>query len=202
MRTRLLIAAPALALASVPALADCKEEIKSIMDRASLAGPYRTEATVVGASRRATMTSDVVPPGDLKTRTVVDGKSREVIKIANQVWANDGQGWKELPPAVAARISQVTNSARTLAPNLVGDAQCPGDKVVDGKSYTVYTYKMDVPGGKVSATNTLYVDPASRLPARVLVETRSANSKTSTDMRYVYDASIKLVPPVVEQRTP
>jgi hypothetical protein len=57
---------------------------------------------------------------------------------------------------------------------------------------------MDAPGGKVSSTNTLYVDPASRLPARIVAETRAGASKTSTDIRYVYDATIKLEPPPVE----
>jgi hypothetical protein len=194
MRHLLLIAV----LAPAPALADCKDEIKDIMDRSGLAGPYRTEATVKSETRSGVITSDIVPPHGLWTRSVVAGRTRELVKIGPQVWANDGGGWKELPPAMAARIAQVTDSARTLAPNLVGDAQCPGIQTIDGKSYTVYTYKMDVPGGKVSSTNTLYVDPASRLPARVVAETRSGTSRTSTDIRYVYDATIKLEPPPVQ----
>jgi hypothetical protein len=194
MRTLLLIAA----LVPAPALADCKDEIKDIMDRSSLAGPYRTEATVKSETRSGVVTSDIVPPDGLRTRSEIGGKTRELVKIGGQVWANEGTGWKELPPAMAARIAQVTDSARTLAPNLVGDAQCPGTQTVEGRSYTVYTYKMDAPGGKVSSTNTLYVDPASRLPARIVAETRSGASKTSTDIRYVYDATIKLEPPAVE----
>ena len=194
MRTLLLIAA----LVPAPALADCKDEIKDIMDRSSLAGPYRTEATVKSETRSGVVTSDIVPPDGLRTRSEIGGKTRELVKIGGQVWANEGAGWKELPPAMAARIAQVTDSARTLAPNRVGDAQCPGTQSVEGKSYTVYTYKMDAPGGKVSSTNTLYVDPASRLPARIVAETRSGTSKTSTDIRYVYDATIKLEPPAIE----
>jgi len=194
MRTLLLIAA----LVPAPALADCKDEIKDIMDRSSLAGPYRTEATVKSETRTGVVRSDIVPPDGLRTRSEIGGKTRELVKIGPRVWANEGAGWKELPPAMAARIAQVTDSARTLAPNLVGDAQCPGTQTVEGRSYTVYTYKMDAPGGKVSSTNTLYVDPASRLPARIVAETRSGASKTSTDIRYVYDATIKLEPPAVE----
>ena len=182
-------------LAPGPALADCKDEIKDIMDRSSLAGPYRTETTVKTGTRSGTMTSDVVPPHAIRTRSEIGGKARELLKIGEQVWAKEGEAWKELPPAQAARIAQVTDSARTVAPNLIGDAQCPGSQVVEGKSYTVYTYKMDAPGGKVSSTNTLYVDQASRLPASVVAETRTGTAKASTDIRYVYDPTIKVEPP-------
>jgi hypothetical protein len=180
---------------STPALADCKDEIKDIMDRSVLAGPFRTEATMKSDKRNGTMVSDVVPPNAIRTKTDLGGKTRELVKIGGQVWANEGEGWKELPPALAARIAQASDSARTLAPNLIGDAQCGGTQTVEGKSYTVYTYKMDAPGGKMSSSNTLFVDPASRLPARVVAETRVGTTKASTEIRYVYDPSIKLEPP-------
>src|SRR5215203_3600184 len=94
MRYLLLIAA----LAPAPALADCKDEIKDIMDRSGLAGPYRTEATVKSETRSGVVTSDIVPPHGLRTRSVVAGKTRELLKIGPQIWANEGGGWKELPP--------------------------------------------------------------------------------------------------------
>jgi hypothetical protein len=134
----------------------------------------------------------------MHTRTTIESRTREIIKIGGQIWVNEGKGWNEAPAAIAARINQMTTGLRTLAPNLVGDAQCAGKKSVEGKEYVVYTYKMDIPGGKASSTNTLYVDPASNLPARILVEGRAGAMQSRTEMSYIYDASIKLEPPKIE----
>jgi hypothetical protein len=186
-------------LAAQPvAAAECKEEIMAMIDRSLMAGPYRTTAEVTANNRKITIVNESVPPDDMHTRTTADNATKEMIKVGDTVWLNDGQGWRTAPPAVAARIAEVTKSMRTMVPNLLNDAQCGGAQTVEGRTYTVYTYKMDVPGGKASSSNTLYVDPASRLPAKLVVDGRSGQMKSRSEMSYVYDASIKIEPPSVE----
>jgi len=185
------------ALAS-PAMADCKDDIIAVMDRSSLAGPYRTEAALTAGERKATIVSQVVPPGDLHTKMTVGSVTKEMMKIGDQVWVNEGKGWRLAPPAIAARIGQMTSGIKTVAPNLINDVDCPGARTVEGRSLTVYTYKMDVPGGKASSSNTLYVDPESRLPAKITVEGRTGQMKSLTEISYVYDPKIVLTAPVTE----
>jgi hypothetical protein len=195
MRNALLAALPLAAFAT-SASADCKEDVLSVMDRSTLAGPYRTEAALIAGERRATMASEVVPPGDMRMKTTTDGRTREILKIGDQVWTNDGEGWKIASPAIAARVAQMAQAAmKTIAPNFVNDVDCQGKKTVEGRDFLVYGYKIDLPGGKAGSTNTLYVDPDSRLPARVVVEGRAGAMKSRTEIRYTYDSSIKLEAP-------
>src|SRR5689334_11120534 len=51
------------------ARADCKDDIIALLDRSTLAGPYRTTANVTANDRKATIVSTIVPPGDMHSRT-------------------------------------------------------------------------------------------------------------------------------------
>jgi hypothetical protein len=194
---RLAIATLLSTLVASPAFADCKEEILTIMDRSTLAGPFHTETAFLAGDRQAVMTSDVVPPSDLHTKTTADGKTREVVKIGDRAWVNDGGGggWKEAPPQIAARLNQMASTMRSIQPSLVNDVDCQGVKTVEGRDLLVFAYKIDLPGGKGSSSNTLYADPQSRLPTRVVVEGRMGSIKSRTDMKYTFDSSIKITPP-------
>ena len=177
-----------LVASTCPALADCKEEIMTVMDRSMLAGPYRTEASLISGERRLVVSSIVVPPADLRTKTVMDGKTREIIKIGSDVWTNEGNGWQVASAAIAARVSAMMAGMKTVAPDLVNDADCQGKKSVDGREVLAYSYKIDLPGGKGSSSNTLYADPSSRLPLRVIVDLRAGGRKSRTDMTYFFDS--------------
>jgi hypothetical protein len=181
------------------AMADCKDDVIAVMDRSTLAGPYRTVAAMIAGERRITITSDVVPPGDLRVSTTVDGNTRDMMKIADRVWLNEGQGWRDAPPAVAAQVQKMASQAKSVEPSVVNDVDCLGTQAVDGRDVLVYSYKIDTPGGKGSSSNMLYVDPASRLPKRVVVEGRVGPVKSRTDMTYVFDTAIKLQAPTVSK---
>lgn len=193
-----LAATFALVVFASPALADCKEEVLDLMERSTLAGPYRTEAAIISGDKQVTISSTVVPPGDLQIRTVANGQTRQMTKIGPRVWVNDGSGWRDASPALAERVTQMAEASKKVVPSLVNDVNCQGTKAIDGLDRIVYDYKIDTPGGKGSSSNTLYVDPASRLPTRVVIEGRSGPSKSRTDMSYTFDPSIKLEPPTTE----
>ena len=188
----------ALVLIASPALADCKEEVLAVMDRSTLAGPYRTEAAIIAGDKRVTISSTVVPPSDMQIRTVADGQTREMTKIGPRVWVKDAKGWRDAPPGLAQRVTEMAEASKKVVPALVNDVNCQGTKAIDGLERVVYDYKIDSPGGKGSSSNTLYVDPASRLPTRVVIEGRSGSTKSRTDMSYTFDPSIKLEPPKAE----
>jgi hypothetical protein len=199
---RRLLAVLPFALAATSALADCKDEVIDIMDRSTLAGPFRTEAAIMAGPRKIIVESVVVPPNDMRTRTTVDGKTQEIVKIGDRVWVDQGTGFREAPAGVAQQLSRVSEQQRRVEPSLVNAVDCKGTQTVDGREMIVYAYKIDLPGGKGSSSNTLYVDPASRLPARVVVEGRAGSAISRTEMKYIFDAALRLEPPAVVAPAP
>jgi hypothetical protein len=181
---------------AVPARADCKDDVIAILDRSLLAGPYRTQAAITAGSRQITVASTIVPPADIRSRTTVDGKTREIVKIGDRAWVDqDGQGFREAPPAAAVQIGQMIETQRRIEPSLINDVDCKGRQTVDGRDLLVFAYKIDLPGGKASSSSTLYVDAGSRLPTRVVVDGRAGSVMSRTEMSYVFDAALKIEPP-------
>ena len=194
MRTAAL-ASLVLILAAPAARADCKEEILTALDRLTNGSPFRSEGVVTAGTGRIELSSEVVPPDGVRTRQTVGDRTSEMLKIGDRIWVKRPEGWREMPAAMAASVAQAMTNMKMRAPNLVADVDCSGVRSIDGKDSLVYTYKLDLPGG--SASTTLYVDPVSHLPARMLVEQGGADKRT-VDTRYTYDASLKLEPPQVD----
>ena len=75
------------------------------------------------------------------------------------------------------------------------DASCLGEMDFEGGRCPGFTYAYAVAG--VSSFNTLYADPATRLPARLESRAEVSGATTETIATYRYDASITLTPPAM-----
>ncbi len=190
MRIAILAALSTLLLAGT-AQADCLGDIKDIVTRSMNSGPY--EMTVDTADMK--MTSNFVPPGNFHSVMQMEGMSQEMIITDGKAWSNmGGQGWMAMPDAVAAQVSETVLNVDAMLGG-IKSPECLGNQNVDGRDLAAYKYDMSMMG--VDSKNTLYVDPATGLPAILETTSTIGGQTTETKASYRFDPSITISPPAM-----
>lgn len=184
-----LFALAAIALVS-PACADCVGDLKASLTRSHDSGPYAVELV----SDHMTMTAEIVPPNDIHATLLAAGAPQEVTIIAGKGWMKVDGTWTSISDMLAAQMAgDISQAVRTL--DQVGTTQCLGEQSFEGSDYTTFKYEVTAAGAASSAT--IYVDPATNLPAIMLVTEQVAGEAHDTRASYRYDASITISPPVL-----
>lgn len=128
---------------------------------------WRAVVTSEGAGGAQEQTSDYVPPDRMYRKIVVAGQPGplETIGIGTQAWNNTGEGWEELKVGYAQLIVEHIREAIRTAPAVSVDYACIGEKTFEGKSYLAYQTPPEKQSDGTELSRTIYVDPASGLPA-------------------------------------
>lgn len=183
-----LIAAAAIAVAA-PAHADCTADLKAILTGSLAAGPYVMEMT----TDQMTMTAEFVPPGALHALTNIGGATQEMTVTGGKGWMKIGANWTAMPDTLAAQMtSSIAGAAEMM--DQVTLPQCLGTQNFEGKDYLAFKYDFAAPG--VETSSTMYVDPATRLPAIVVGTSTAAGKTTDTRATYRYDPTVTVTAPM------
>lgn len=185
------LAAFAIIAFAAPAQADCLSDIKDVLNRSMSSGPYAMTVD----SPEMKMTSSVVPPGGFHSTIETGGLKQEMIVLDGKAWSNmAGQGWTEMPEAVAAQITTTVLNIAAMNEQIKA-AECLGTQNVEGRDLQAFKYDLSMMG--VDSTNQMFVDPASGLPA-IMQSTATVGGQTSeTKASYRYDPSITISPPAM-----
>ncbi len=195
LRSFVLVFAAATAAGSHAALADCADDIASVMALTTSSGPYRMETFVAARSGPVTMTGEVVPPATMRTRTVIAGTTQEMVFIDGRGWMNVAGSWSELPSDLAGQMSQSVASTGDEIYSSISAPQCLGRQQFDGQDYLAYSFDYTIAG--LTTSTRLYADPVTRRPMRL--ESASLNDRHGrgqTSVTYTYDPSISIAPPM------
>jgi len=179
---------------AAPAFADCGEDIKAVMTLATSSGPYRMETQVKAASGDMTMTGEMVPPAAIRTKTVIGGMTQEMVFVDGRGWMNTAGSWSELPAEVAGQMSA---AVKATGPDMLAGItapQCLGTQSVDGRDYLAFSFDYAVSG--INTSTTIYADPATRRPAKLVSSSEVAGQKTETAITYTYDPAIRITAPL------
>jgi hypothetical protein len=183
-----LVAAVAIAFAA-PAHADCLTDLKSILTGSLAAGPYVMEMT----SDQMTMKAEFVPPDALHATTAVAGGTQEITVTGGKAWMKMGGKWMSMPDAVATQMTAAIGGVGSMI-DQVTSPECLGTQNFEGKDYLAFKYDFAATG--VTSSSTLYVDPATKLPAIVVGTSTAAGKSTDTRATYRYDPSVTVTAPM------
>lgn len=202
---------PALLIAVVaasPAIADCRADVEAAFEKQRTASPgYRVVAEQMQDNGKVEITIDYMQPDRMYQKVVAPNERApiETIAVGKWAWGNMGSGWEELQPQFAQSVTAHAHSTLAEPAKASGEFDCLGKVTVDGKEYLGYRSKAAEtppdrgPGGeaaKPAVQRTIYVDPATGLPALNLVAEPGQEAKPWVRTSYAYPKDLAVEAPV------
>lgn len=139
-------------------------------------------------------TFDFQPPDRIYRKVVSGSESVETVGIGKQAWTNVKGSWEEMAAEVALLVSSHIKSS-FAPPNVTVEFRCLGEQTYQGKTYIAYqTVPESVEGKEVART--IYVDPATKLPAYNIVGSPDGRGEPLMKEAYSYPSDIKIEKPL------
>jgi hypothetical protein len=213
---RLVLIAASLTLASsIPAFADCKEEVLSALEKQRKVAGFRMETNMVSEQGPVKMTVEYQPPDKMRqlVTVAINPKPVETILVAGKAWSKDGDAWTELAADITGEM--VTQLDETLGDDkgTIGTVACLGSTAIDGRDLTAYRVENDAqvgpedrsPDAKEKARAALvdearplrmfYIDPKTGLPMLSIFARANKLEKPIFKATYTYPTDIKIEAP-------
>lgn len=159
--------------------------------------PWRTEVVTKGQDgTEQRQRFDFQPPDKMYRKATAGGESIETIGISKWAWSNlgSGAGWEELQP-MHARVVTLQVEEAFAPPRVTADFNCLGDVTLDGKSYRAYQTTPEKIATGETLARTIYVDPATGLPAFNIVGPPDASGDPVVKGVFTYPTDIKIERP-------
>jgi hypothetical protein len=203
MRRALLTASFAMSLAAPVLAADCTKDVVAAFEKQRTQAAYRVTSKQPSPRGEIETVTSYVLPDKMHSSVVVPGEPApiETIGISTWAWATHGSGWQELQPQFAQTVS--SHIAATLGkPADVTEAfSCKGTVKRGGADYLAFQSEPKAtPGKPVGPDNpmlarTVYVDPASGLPALNVVGEPGENATPLMSAAYSYPKDLVIQAP-------
>jgi hypothetical protein len=198
MRTVVAISLAALAAGTPAAFAcDGKAEVEAAFIKQQKQ-PWRTEiVTRSETGETQEQVFDFQPPDKMYRKASANGESIETIGIGKWAWSNlgSGAGWEELQP-MFARVVTIQVQEAFAPPRVTADFTCLGTVTVDGKSYLGYQTAPEKDQQGHELARTIYVDPATGLPAFNIVGPPGGNGEPLVKGAFTYPTDINIENPL------
>lgn len=191
-------------LALVPSVAlaeDCSKDVLAAVEKQRTSKAFRVALTQGTAEGPVDMTVDYLPP-DRMLQTVT-GKhmpgAQQTMLVGGRAFSGSEGAFEELEPhlvqSVAAEVATAVGK-----PTNVGQFDCVGKLTYDGKELLAYRAvdKDAKPGTNPDEVlaRTIYVDPASGLPAFNVVAPVSGKGEPALKVTYSYPTDLVIEAPV------
>ncbi len=197
---------------TAPALADCKGEVEAAFEKQRTRAPgYHVTAEHSQGEGKAEISIDYVLPDRMQQKITAPNERApiETIAVAKWAWGNMGAGWEELQPQFAQTVTAHVHEMLAEPIKAEGDYACLGKVTVDGKEYLGYrsmprNAAQDAPKDKgpgaaaaqPEVARTVYVDPATGLPAINLISEPKEGSKPLSRSVFSYPEKMAVEAPV------
>jgi hypothetical protein len=189
-----------LGLASAALADDCSKDVLAAFEKQRTSKAFRMAWTQPNAEGVAEMTVDYMPPNKMMqtVKSPAMAGVQQTMLVGDRAFAGSGGAFEELLPqftqSIVSEVEQVLGK-----PANIGNFECVGKSSLDGKEYIAYRAadKDGKPGadpGEVLA-RTIYVDPASGLPAYNVVGTVSGKSDPVMKVTYSYPTDVVIEAP-------
>jgi hypothetical protein len=212
---RVIAAALAFGAATLPALADCKEEVVAALDKQRKANGFRMESSMVSEQGPIKMTVDYLPPDRMRQVVIVaiDPKPVETVLVKGKAWSRAGEAWEELSKGIADEMVAQLDETLGEDAGTLGTVGCLGSTAIDGVELMAYRIESDAqtgprdmsPDAREKAKQALaddarplrmfYVDPKTGLPARSVFGRANKLDKPIFKASYSYPADLKIESP-------
>jgi hypothetical protein len=188
-----------IALVGQSALAcEGKSEIEAAFAKQQKAPAWRTVAVSLGENgSKQEQTFEYIPPDRMYRKILIIGQEPavETIGIAKWAYGNQGNGWSELQPPMAKMIAEHIQQVVTAPPKAGAEFSCLGKVAYEGKDYLAYRTAPEKTDKGTELARTIYVDPATGLPAfNVIAETKEGAEPLLRES-YTYPTDIVIEKP-------
>lgn len=195
-----------LILLSTPALAveDCAKDVQAAFEKQRTQPAYRVSSKQPSVRGEIETQTDFQRPDKMYTKVVVPGEpgALETVAVGRWAWASHGMGFQELQPQFAM---SVTSDVSTVLDTPVAPTEpfsCLGKVTRDGRELIAFRSlpkaSPDKPVGpdNPELARTVFIDPASGLPALNIVSEAKPDAPAIVSSAYSYPVDIKIEAPI------
>jgi hypothetical protein len=190
-----------LLFAAGPVLAeDCTKDVVAAFEKQRTSKAFRVELSQPTAEGEAKMTIDYMPP-DKMLQTVASPSmpgEQQTMLVGNRAFAGTSGNFEELQPQFTQSIVAEVKTAIGGPPQNFGTFECLGAAKLDNRDLVAYRTADKAAAGTDPAkviARTIYVDPATRLPAFNVVATLAGSDAPLMKVKYSYPADIEIIAP-------
>jgi hypothetical protein len=189
----IILVALAFGLLSTGANADCKADLQAVMADHLKAGPYHADITIDSGGSTLKVSSDVILPDQFHMRM----PQAEAIKTSKGLWMKIGGKWQPMPASVAKAMQGPIDQGLAQGLKNVKNLNCLGAQTYENQSLAGYEFDSvgEIGGTKSTAHVVLYADPATGLPAYIVVSGEAKGKKSTTTEHITFDPGITISPP-------
>ena len=186
-------------LAANPAFAesndkDCTKDVLTAFEKQRTSKAFRVQMTQPTAEGPASMTIDYAPPDKMLqtvTSPAMPGEQQTML-VGSRAFAGSNGAYEELLPQFTQSIVAEVQTAVGKPQQDIGTYLCGGSVKYSGQDLLAFHLKVpDVANG---LSRTIYVDPATGLPAFNVVAPVAGGEAVMT-ATYSYPANIEIIAP-------
>jgi hypothetical protein len=201
MRLHILVVAVALAAASPASAAgtDCSADVLAAVRKQLSLKAFRVEFSQPTAEGEAHMRIDYMPPLRMLqtvTSPAMPGEQQTML-VENRAFAGSGGSFEELQPQFTQSI--IAEVAEALArPSKLEGYECLGTVKFENQDLLGYRFEDRTNASKDPSNiiaRTIYVDPATGLPAYNVIGPVADGAKPLREVKYSYPTDIEIVAP-------
>jgi hypothetical protein len=198
-----LLAIPALA-ASAFAAQDCAPDVQAAFEKQRTQPAYHVHSKQPSVRGEIETDTDFQRPDRMYNKVVVPGEPvpLETVAVGRWAWASQGGGYQELQPQFAQAVTFDVEATLNTPVKTAEPFSCLGKVTRDGREYVAYRSEPRASPGKPAGPDnpalarTVFVDPATGLPALNIVSEATADAPSLVSAAYSYPVDIKIEAPV------
>jgi len=188
-------------VAAGPALAaDCTMDVVAAFEKQRTSKAFRVEFSQPTAEGEAQMRIDYVPPDKMLqtvTSPAMPGEQQTML-VGDRAFSGTSGTFEELQPQFTQSIVAEVRTALAPAPQNPGSFECLGPAKLDNRDLVAYRTAEKIPAGTDPAkvlARTIYVDPATGLPAFNVVAALAGTADPVMKVKYSYPTDVEIIAP-------
>lgn len=195
--TCLATAIAALLAATLPVLADCKQEVADAFEKQRKSSAFRMVTQMINERGPVRMTVDYVLPDRMHqtVKAAIDPAATETILVGKRAWVSNGKGWQVLPMEDALQIAEELQKTVLQGAKEQPVFDCLGYVEIEGRKFSAYEAMRDKTAPPGAPTRMVYIDPTTGLPARNIVALAEKLDRPFFRQDYSYPQDLKIEPP-------
>lgn len=180
---------------------DCTAQVKAAFGKQRTSKAFRVSMVQPTAEGDAEVTVDYMPPDRMlqTVRSPAMPAEQQTMLVGNRAFAGSGGAYEELLPQFTQSILAEFNNAMGATGKEIGQFECVGTLALDGKDFLAYRAVDKAAPADTDPTQllarTIYVDPASGLPAFNVVATIKGSTPPVFKAAYSYPQDVVIEAP-------
>jgi hypothetical protein len=179
----------------------CRDEVAAALSKLRKSSWFRMTTTMITEKGPSNMVVDYVLPDKMhqKVTETLTNTTSEVILIGEKAWANQGNGWSELPSNIMSSLRSQMFDNVVQEQTDVGNYSCKGKVQAEGRD--ALSYKLEDEPAKDSTApknetyRMFYVDAVTGLPVSNALMAPGREKSPLFKATYSFPIDLQILPP-------